>query len=76
MTKRKLGSQGLEVSPIGLGCMGMSEFYGHADEAESDAAATEIEQTPDEVAQIDEVAPKGVASGLRYPEEMMKMVGL
>ncbi len=35
MTKRKLGSQGLEVSPIGLGCMGMSEFYGEADEAES-----------------------------------------
>jgi aryl-alcohol dehydrogenase-like predicted oxidoreductase len=35
MKKRKLGSQGLEVSAIGLGCMGMSEFYGQADEAES-----------------------------------------
>ena len=33
--KRKLGSQGLEVSAIGLGCMGMSQFYGPADEAES-----------------------------------------
>ncbi|MBL6749371.1 MAG: aldo/keto reductase [Nevskia sp.] len=32
---RKLGSQGLEVSPIGLGCMGMSQSYGPADEAES-----------------------------------------
>lgn len=32
---RKLGSQGLEVSAIGLGCMGMSQFYGPADEAES-----------------------------------------
>jgi aryl-alcohol dehydrogenase-like predicted oxidoreductase len=31
----KLGSQGLEVSRQGLGCMGMSEFYGEADEAES-----------------------------------------
>jgi aryl-alcohol dehydrogenase-like predicted oxidoreductase len=30
-----LGSQGLEVSRQGLGCMGMSEFYGEADEAES-----------------------------------------
>jgi aryl-alcohol dehydrogenase-like predicted oxidoreductase len=30
-----LGSQGLEVSEIGLGCMGMSEFYGRADEAEA-----------------------------------------
>jgi aryl-alcohol dehydrogenase-like predicted oxidoreductase len=30
-----LGSQGLETSRQGLGCMGMSEFYGEADEAES-----------------------------------------
>ena len=35
LTTRKLGSQGLEVSAIGLGCMGMSQFYGTADEAES-----------------------------------------
>ncbi len=33
--KRKLGGQGLEVSAIGLGCMGMSQSYGPADEAES-----------------------------------------
>jgi aryl-alcohol dehydrogenase-like predicted oxidoreductase len=35
MEKRKLGRQGLEVSAMGLGCMGMSEFYAGADEAES-----------------------------------------
>jgi aryl-alcohol dehydrogenase-like predicted oxidoreductase len=35
MEKRTLGRQGLQVSAMGLGCMGMSEFYGPADEAES-----------------------------------------
>lgn len=33
--KRKLGNTGLEVSAMGLGCMGMSEFYGETNEAES-----------------------------------------
>jgi len=35
METRKLGRQGLEVSALGLGCMGMSEFYGPRDERES-----------------------------------------
>jgi aryl-alcohol dehydrogenase-like predicted oxidoreductase len=34
-SKRSIGSHGLEASPLGLGCMGMSEFYGTADEAEA-----------------------------------------
>ncbi len=37
MKKRKLGSQGLVVSELGLGCMGMSQFYGPRDDAESTA---------------------------------------
>ena len=35
MDQRNLGSEGLVVSSLGLGCMGMSEFYGTADEDES-----------------------------------------
>jgi aryl-alcohol dehydrogenase-like predicted oxidoreductase len=35
MPTRKLGRRGLEVSAVGLGCMGMSQSYGPADEVES-----------------------------------------
>ena len=35
MQQRRLGSPGPTVSALGLGCMGMSEFYGSADERES-----------------------------------------
>ena len=35
MRTRRLGRAGLEVSALGLGCMGMSEFYGPRDDAQS-----------------------------------------
>src|SRR5580658_6102596 len=37
MKKVKLGSQGAVVSRMGLGCMGMSDFYGERDDVESAA---------------------------------------
>jgi aryl-alcohol dehydrogenase-like predicted oxidoreductase len=35
MQTREFGRSGLEVSAIGLGCMGMSDFYGKRDDRES-----------------------------------------
>jgi len=36
MKQVKLGSQGLMVSRLGLGCMGMSQWYGEPDDVESE----------------------------------------
>lgn len=35
MEKRKFGNSDLQVSQLGLGCMGMSEFYGNYNDSES-----------------------------------------
>ena len=51
MRKVKLGHSGLEVNIIGLGCMGMSEFYGQPDDGESLARlVAELAETPATVA--------------------------
>jgi aryl-alcohol dehydrogenase-like predicted oxidoreductase len=43
---------------------------------EENAGALRVVLTRDDLARIDEVAPRGVAAGTRYPEAGMKMVGL
>lgn len=42
MESRKLGSQGLVVSTLGLGCMGMTAFYGEIDPLASEEANIEL----------------------------------
>jgi len=41
---------------------------------EEDIAASDIKLTAKDLASIDEVAPRGVASGARYPEHAMRAV--
>jgi aryl-alcohol dehydrogenase-like predicted oxidoreductase len=42
MERRRLGTEGLEVSALGLGCMGMSDFYGTAQERDESEAIAAI----------------------------------
>ncbi|MDX1639192.1 MAG: aldo/keto reductase [Balneolaceae bacterium] len=46
----------------------------HQKYVEENAAAAEIDLTENELRKIDEIAPKGVAAGLRYPEQSMKSI--
>src|SRR5437870_4420262 len=43
---------------------------------EENAAASEIKLTVDDLARIDELAPRGAAAGTRYPEAMMRFVNM
>jgi len=81
---RQLGRQGLRVSSLGLGCMGMSELHGPCDERESIATIqraidlgvsfldTADMYTPSRPCR--EVAPRGAAAGERYPEAAMHSI--
>jgi aryl-alcohol dehydrogenase-like predicted oxidoreductase len=43
---------------------------------EENAAAADVKLSPDDLSRIDEIAPRGAASGTRYPEAMMQFVNL
>ena len=45
-----------------------------AERVEQNAAALDIELTDEELARLDDIAPAGVASGTRYPEQMMTLL--
>lgn len=89
MQTRKLGQQGFEVGALGLGCMGMSEFCGQGDEAESiatihralelgitllDAGAADVSLSPEELDQLASAVPAGVVSAERYDSRGMTTV--
>jgi aryl-alcohol dehydrogenase-like predicted oxidoreductase len=52
------------IAFLGAGNMAGSKSIGHLEE---NIAAVDIELTRDDLARIDEVAPKGIAAGDRYP---------
>ena len=85
MQSRKLGSEGLTVSTIGLGCMGMSEFYGGRDDTESlatiqralDLGVTLLDTSdaygPHTNEELATALPE--PAGMRYPRESMRAAG-
>ena len=79
MQKRQLGKGGLEVSALGLGCMGMSFSYGPAaDKQEMISlirAAVERGITFFDTAEVNRAAAKITVQGARYPEELERMTG-
>jgi len=61
--KRKLGSNGLEVSAIGLGCMGMTFSY------------APFPEKKESIALIHKAVEQGVTTGTRYTEALEKTTG-
>ena len=53
--KKKLGNSGLEVSAIGLGCMGMNFGFGPAKDKREMISLIDVELTADDLRQIENI---------------------
>ena len=77
MQKRKLGNSNLEVSAVGLGCMGMSFGYGPPGDKQEmiSLIRSAVELTSDDLREIDSAVSKITVQGARYPENLERMTG-
>jgi aryl-alcohol dehydrogenase-like predicted oxidoreductase len=74
MNKRNLGSQGLEVSAEGLGCMGMSYAYGAGDEAAGERTIHRALELGVTLLDTAEVYGPYIVRGARYDDSGMEML--
>ena len=83
MEKRTLGSGGLEVSALGLGCMGMSWSYGppkdkremKLERLEENLGALEVELSPADVQELETASSQIRIEGERYSPFHQSLVG-
>lgn len=74
MRRTRRAATGPEVSAVGLGCMGMSDLYGHADRAEAVAtihAALDVTLDAGDLAAVEAAVPPDAAAGDRCASAQM-----